>query len=240
MVNACNAIDIEVVTPTSVPDILDRDLDNSAEAWAVFPVGSPTYLVGPANVTLGDDDHALQCSITGGAVYSGAHCYRNLPAEPAANIFTLSMAFQFSPETTCNNQGTPSVVQAIEFSMSKWDQGLRYEWAVQWENVGASEGDGAPQWRYWDGSQWVSFTPKLVSCVPGNKWHTLTLSGHIINGQVQYDTFIMDAQAYSLNIIVPAIQSSEPDKLAVAVQVNSNAVASPYDLFINQVNLIRQ
>src|SRR5262249_55886360 len=134
------------------------------------------------------DGKSLRCSITGGAPYSNVHCYRNLLPEPAATAFTLTLSFWFSPTTTFNNQGGSSVIQALEFTMNKWQQSKRYEFALQWQNVG----DGAPQWRYWvpNQSAWVSLG--ISDTLAGNQWHVLMLEGDINNGQVHYQRFTID------------------------------------------------
>src|SRR5205085_48888 len=104
-------------------------------------------------------------------------------------------------QTTFNNQGGPSVIQGLEFTMNKWFQSKRWEFAVQWENVEQVAGDGAPQWRYWDANQpaanrWVPFTPGIPQTFTANAWHHLALQGRIINNQVHYQKFQVDNQIH--------------------------------------------
>jgi len=113
---------------------------------------------------------------------------------------------------------------------------------VQWQNVG----DGAPQWRYWDPSKaenerWVPINSDANYCLEGEKWHTLTLEGDIVNDQVHYKSFSIDNSTHSLDYtLLPATESNEPDRLAVAVQVDGNAEETPYNLFIDNVNFTIQ
>ena len=105
------------------------DLDQFVDDWGVFceasPVnnGFPTWqkqeIAAPAL-----DGQALQCSITGGAPYANIHCYRNLLSEPATVGITFTLAFQFWPEPSCTDLQT-ACVQALEFSVSKWQSRLR-------------------------------------------------------------------------------------------------------------------
>lgn len=223
-------------------DVVRLDLDDSASVWQVYLEGKPKFELKPATEP-SLDGASLRCSITGGEPFSNVHCYRNLPADPAAADFHLATSFWFAPGTTCANAGrVPSVVQAIEFSAAKWDGGRRYEWAMQWQNVGR----GAPQWRYWDPSRpakqrWVALASRLAQCLEGNRWHHFTLDGAIEGKAVRYQRFSIDGRTYLLNILVPA--SDEPavsDKLAVAVQLDGNARQTPYDVFVDQVHLLAQ
>ena len=158
------------------------------------------------------------------------------------NTFTLSLSFQFTPSTSCANQGSASVVQAIEFTMNKWDEGQRYEFALQWENVG----DGAPQWRYWDanrplGEQWVAFDPRIMQCLQADQWHTLALNGRIVDDQVYYKSFTINGQMHSLDLTVsPDSVPGEPDRLALAIQLDGNSKQTPYDVFIDNLSFVRE
>jgi hypothetical protein len=222
--------------PTNPPSSQVYDLDHDAEDWGVYCEGSPIWnkknLPSPSL-----DVKSLQCSLAGGAPYSNGHFYRNLLPEPPATIFTLTMSFWFSPTTTCNNQGKPSVIQALEFTMNKWQQDKRHEWALQWQNVGA----GAPQWRYWDGGDWITPSPAIPQCLEGNQWHSFALEGAIVDGQVHYRGYSVDGDQHFLDLTVPPVSTSgQSDRLAVAVQLDGNATQSPYNLIVDQVHFLRE
>ncbi|HEY3473668.1 MAG TPA: S-layer homology domain-containing protein, partial [Anaerolineales bacterium] len=166
-----------------------------------------------------------------------------LPAEPDSNLFLLSLSFYYRPSSSFNNaNGVPSIVQGLEFTMNKWQSGRRYEWALQWENVDPSPGAGAPEWRYWDPAppdpfKWVD--TGLAGGVSGMTWHTLVLEGGIFGAEVHYRRFILDNMIIPLDkVVTPAAAPGEPDKLAVAVQLDGNYQADPYELFIDDVTLI--
>jgi len=218
----------------------DLNLDDDASQWGVFPevpnqgTPPPTWEIG--NVSSPSlDGRSLRCALTGGDPYSNVHCYRNLTADPASNLFTLSMSFYYQPASTFNNVGGPSVVQALEFTMNKWHQGLRYEWALQWDNVDT----GAPKWRYWGretpGGPLDWFDLGITGSLAGKKWHSLKLEGEILAGKVHYKRFIIDGQKHPLDIMVSPDSTNEPDKLAVAVQLDGNSTETPYEVFLDQV-----
>ena len=218
-------------------------LDEDASKWGGYVdadgQGIPTWEMN--NVSSPSlDGNSLRCAITGGDPYSNIHCYRNLDAEPTSNFFTLSMSFFYQPASSFNNVGGPSIVQGLEFTMSKWDQGLRYEWALQWNNVNNSCDTGAPDWLYWDPAdlcQWIDFGTGYT--VAGGQWHPLILNGEILDGQVRYNHFFVDNQEQQLSIPLIASTSDPnvPDKLAVAVQLDGNSTETPYEVFIDDVTL---
>jgi hypothetical protein len=231
--------------PSNLPSSATQDLDEDVADWGTFCEGSPTWA--KENVTTPSiDGRALRCSITGGAPYSNVHCYRNLLSEPLARTFALTVSFMFTPTTTCNNQRSPSVIQALEFSTSKWYRSKRYELALQWQNVEESPGDGAPQWRYWDPhrletNRWVPISPTFTQCLGSGQWYTLKLEGEIVDGQVHYQSFCIDTQCHSFDITIPPDDApNELDRLAVAVQLDGNFEEAPYDVFIDLVNFVRK
>ena len=225
--------------PSNSPSSAAYDLDHVAADWGVYCEGAPTWAKG--NVALPSlDGEALRLSLTGGDPYSGAHFYRTLLPDSIAAVFSMTVPFYISPTTTCNNdQGIPSIVQAIEFTMNKWQNAKRYEFALQWQNVGP----GASQWRYWDPHQaerWVTLTPPITQCLQGGRWYTLTLEGEILDDQVHYNRFTVDQQSHDLNITVtPASTPEEPDRLAIAVQLDGNYAESPYNVFVDKVSFVR-
>ncbi len=229
-------------TPTSTPPPSTDNLDGYAQDWKIFTEGAPiAELKSAANPSL--DGESLQCSIKGGEPYSNVHCYLNLPPEPDVSFFTLSMSFLFTPATTCNNQdGTLSTIQALEFTMNNWSNSRRYEFALQWQNVG----DGAPQWRYWDPHQveerrWKPIDSNITQCLEGDKWHALKLEGSTNGVDVHYKSFTIDNQTYDLNFTTARVSDpGEADRLAIAIQLDGNANQTPYDVFIDKVNFSRE
>lgn len=222
--------------PVNGADSAQNNLDHSEDDWGVYCEGTPQPRM--QNVAAPSvDGESLECAITGGVQYSNVHCYRNLLPEPDAAMFRMEMSFWFS-ETTCNSND--SIVQALEFTMNKWHQGKRYEFAIQWQNVGAA----AAQWRYWDPakhpqSPWVAFDPPILQClVGGNTQHTLSMEGAVDGGQAELRTFTIDGQAHIVNLKAPPVNDNA-SQLAVAVQVDGNASETPYSLFIDQVNFTR-
>ncbi len=234
--------------PSTSPLSTTDNLENEVVRWGVFcdefdPRWTKANETPP---TPSGDNQALRCSIeSGGESYGRLHCYVNLRPELNAAMFTLDMNFKFSP-TTCNNQGSPSTVQALEFSMSSWRLGKRYEYAMQWENVQSDAGSSGEQWRYWDGSDWLPLPAPIGACLTGDlsesvdNWHTFRLEGAIVNDMVEYRNFSIDGTEHLLTIapILPE-DTDEQDHLAAAFQLDANLAADPYDMLVDDVSFVR-
>jgi hypothetical protein len=200
--------------------------DGTLATWSIDNVASPSL-----------DGTALRVGLTGGQPFAKVHAYRTFPAVPDAARFVLDLSFMFQPATTCNNQGLDSVVQALEFTSSKWSGGKRWEAAVQYRNVG----DGAPGWRYWDehapGNQWVALP--VTQCLAANQWHHLRLTSSIVAGRVHYEELVVDAITHPLSIDTePKDTPAWPDSLGFAAQLDGNKAATPFDLFLDKVSLV--
>ncbi len=223
--------------PSNPPTGARYGLEDWAADWGVYGEKNPVWALADAQ-TPSLDGHSLKCSLLGGDPNANAHFYRNL-LDDGSRILTLSLAFQFSPVTTFNNQGGESVIQALEFSMSVWRQNQRYEWALQWENVGP----GGPQWRYWDPSateRWVALPTPIAQELTAGVFHYLTIKGEIRNGKSHYRSFLIDGAVHSLDLDAPPDPAPDTqDKLAVAVQLDGNAHTAPYDVYLDRVSLAR-
>lgn len=225
--------------PFNSPTSATTNLDETWADWGAYCELTPTWVITNV-ITPSLDGNALQCALTGGSPYSNVHCYRNLLAQPEATAFTLTVPFQFTPTTTCNNAGgVTSTVQALEFSLSKWHDGRRYEMALQWANVVT---DG-PHWRYWDPSPssplWLPISPTINQCLTAGVWYTLTLEGEIANEQMYYRAFTITDTRHTLNFTAPYTVTTDTNKLAVAVQLDGNVEQTPYTVTIDAVTLKR-
>lgn len=213
-----------------------EDLENDPESWKVYPEGKPEWrLTGKA---ISSGDAALRLALTGGEPYSNAHFYRNLAGTGSdrPKQFVLSLRFRFTP-TTHNNQGGVSAIQAIEFTANEWRKGQRSEFALQWLNVGYQ----APCWRFWDPhhkeDRWRNLS--LSAPLAPDRWHTLRLEGQTENGVVRYLRFTIDGQTHELGIEIPA--KSDPgqeDRAAVGIQLDGNVQQDPYELLLDDVDLV--
>jgi hypothetical protein len=211
-------------TQTSTRTILApsaTNLNDDASQWGIF------YDGGSANATVTNvakpsvDGTALEASLLSGQPYVGVHVYRNLPPADMATSFELSLSFDFANTTP---------IQALEFTMNTWVNNQRWEWALQWENIG---GGSPPPWRLWTGSAWQSIG--ITQQLSANKWHKLHLKGNISRGQAHYISFSCDSASVKLGQIFAPVPS-QGDKFAVAVQLDGDSQEDPYQVNIDRVN----
>jgi hypothetical protein len=154
--------------------------------------------------------------------------YRNLNAANNATFFNLDLSFYF-----------PAVapIQALTFSMNKWVQHQRWEWAVQWQNVPG--GGQLPSWRLWDGKDNMWIDTGVVQNLEAGVWHTVHLYGKIsLDGQVEYTGFSCDDVYAKLDqMFAPVPDPLSVDKLAVMVELASDSNRDSYDVFVKDVDL---
>lgn len=211
--------------PSQAPTTYTLDLEHSVSDWG-------GYCEGWSQWSMTDTVSGLRLDHLGGDPYSNIHFYRNLIVPPASRSFVLSLDVEV-PATTFDNAGSPSLVQALEFTFSRWAAGTRHEWAIQWVNVGMTE----PGYRYWDPrSGWID-TGIDATLAPG--WHHLEIAGQIVSGGAKLRSIEVDGALYRLNVTVPA--SAAPgteDIAAVAVQLDGNAQGEAYTVTLRNVDLV--
>ena len=203
------------------------NLDDDASQWGIFQDHGSVLGTVENVAQTSPSGPILVASLLGGQPYTGMHVYRNVAPIDNATTFELSLSFEF---TSLAN------VQALEFTTSKWVQNKRWEWALQWENIGdgsIQQGDPA-SWRLWTGSNWQNIG--IQQLLRAHTWHTLHLYGDIFDGNVRYLGFTSDALQTNLtNMFEPV--SSAGDKVAVAVQLDGNNNEDSYQVSLDKVRL---
>jgi len=224
---------LENVTKGGIMQMYNTDqLEEEISHWGTYtenlPVWSRQLVTAPAL-----HDSALQYTLGGGAPYSNVHGYLNLAVSPpdgAELVFQLS--FRFQPETTYNNKGTNSLIQAIEFSLSIWGTSRRWEMAVQWENVG----ENAPHWRYWDPHKtWLDLG--IPEKPAAGRWHSMEMFCRLSGETLIYQGFTFNEQFYKLDIPVDSVSVPENGKyISLCFQLDGNYQSDPYSVIIDNVN----
>jgi hypothetical protein len=81
-------------------------------------------------------------------------------------------------------------------------------------------------------------TPPITQCLQAGQWYLFTLEGEIIDEQVHYRRFAIDDDSYVLDMTTsPVSTPGEPDRLAVAIQLDGNSEEVPYDVVVDKVCL---
>lgn len=176
------------------------------------------------------DGRALQFSLkplqpNGNALFS-----REFPSVPNSSEFRLSLFFKYGPDA--------SNVQAIEFSMSKWLNRTRWEWAIQWENIAETGATtNPPVMRIWGGiRKWLDKGPQQPL---NTSWHHLTLRGNIGKDQkVHYTNFELDGIPYSLGDDFDPVSNNKPDTIAIHIQLDGTSQQAEYYVIVDEVHLM--
>jgi hypothetical protein len=197
-------------------------LEDDASQWGIFYVGGNALgrVDNVADPSI--DDTALKISLVNGDPYTDVQAYRNLQPADAATTFDLSLSFYFPNVTP---------IHALEFTMSKWVNNQRWEWALQWENIGVGVPPSA--WNLWNGSSWQKIG--VTQVLSTNQWHMFHLKGDIIRGQVHYISFSCDGVSMNLGQIFLPVPSNGI-KLAVGIQLDGDAHEDPYQVYIDKVD----
>lgn len=172
-----------------------------------------------------EDGQALEINYeSGNPSFMGLDAYNNksFGTDSAATRYQVNYDFYFTNRTP---------IQALEFCMNNYFGGKRYQWAMQWENIGT----GAPQWRLWTGSAWQAVGVSANEINAGT-WYTLTIDGDIVNGQVHYMDFIIHGTEHSLTQYSFSPTSSSGPGLVAAVQLDGDSHADPYQLYIDNAH----
>jgi hypothetical protein len=175
-----------------------------------------------------EDGDALEISYgSGNPPYMGVDAWNNASfgTDSSATRYQVNYDFYFPNKTP---------IQALEFCMNNYFGGKRYQWAMQWENIGT----GAPQWRLWTGSTWKAVGVSATNVKAGT-WYTLTIDGDIVGGQVNYMDFIIAGTEHNLgssNHFNPTSESGPGLVAAVQLDGNGNSPATPYQVYIDNAH----
>lgn len=213
-----------IVTDTAAPTSVIGNLEDDPSQWQLFyQKTAKATLQKVTNPSI--DGTALKVTFIKGDPDALAHAYRNLAAVDGATTFELNLYFLFT---------SPTAVQNLYFSMDKWMDGQRWEWALQWQNFNV--GTFQSGWYLWDGSSLQSIGVRQP--LSANTWHFLHLYGDIFEGQVRYVTFTCDGISMNLGQVFAPIRQTEGDKFSVAVQLGDDSQGDPYQVYIDKVDLL--
>lgn len=212
-------------------------LEDVASNWGIY-VDPPGRHVSYSKQTVSNpslDGSALAFSIGGGDVYTGVQVARQVAAVPTATAFQLSFFWRFSPGTTWNSRGGPSVIQAVELAINQWTSRGRYERCVQWDNVLGDDPTADPTWRVWTGSAWqdTGFTQRL----DGDTWYYFELQGNIRNGQTRYIRLTSGSESRALGQAFPPTGLTG-NGLTAAFQLDGNCIQQAYTCYFDHVSLL--
>ena len=223
---ASTRIHSTVSAHTSLPDSFQLpDLDDDSSQWSTYEDGGTNSHTLSSVGTPSLDGQALSLSLLGGTPYTGIHAYRTLP-QINANTFEMDVSFYLTSQEN---------LQGLEFTINRWHANRRLEWAMQWEQFadGTIQQGLAPTWRVWTGQSWQNTGRTQPLAL--DTWHTFTLSGNIVRGQVHYLNFSCDEMSSPLGLVFPPT-TSPGEKIVLGAQIDGNAQEAPVTVTLDHLD----
>lgn len=221
---ACLSLALLALSPSTAGAATSPGFDDEASLFNVFDDCHPVVSDCPNRVAITDvaspseTGDALEVDYeSGNNSYEGIYTAHNFPADDSATRYQINYDFFFPSRTP---------IQALEFPMNNYIAGKRYQWAMQWDQLGG----GTPQWRLWNGSAWQSIGVNDTA-VNANTWYTLTIDGDIVNGQVHYMDFVIHGTRHDLSQYTFDPTDPGGDGLQAAMQLDGDSHADPYKVY---------
>jgi hypothetical protein len=204
-----------------------------------------------------DNKNSLAIGITGGDAYNNVFFTNTVAlawkevAWPYRNVSKLIYQLDFYlPNAFDCNSPNNAILEGIEFTFQHLLIPYSYGFGLQYAKSG--------EWRFWNDEKnpetnkpfaWQSFSPKIITCLASNQWHTIQIIGFVKNHKVYYEKMTLDNTTYNLNSAVinpvPSPQGWVENFLQVGVQLNGNKSiqypnsnqVDPIEIYIDKVSL---
>lgn len=204
-----------------------------------------------------DNKNSLAIGITGGDAYNNVFFTNTVAlawkevAWPYRNVSKLIYQLDFYlPNAFDCNSPNNAILEGIEFTFQHLLIPYSYGFGLQYAKSG--------EWRFWNDEKnpetnkpfaWQSFSPKIITCLASNQWHTIQIIGFVKNHKVYYEKMTLDNTTYNLSSAVinpvPSPQGWVENFLQVGVQLNGNKSiqypnsnqVDPIEIYIDKVSL---
>jgi hypothetical protein len=129
----------------------------------------------------------------------------------------------------------PDAPQALEFDVNQTYGGQRWVWGSECN----FKGDGV--WDIWNDAPNTGWTPTTIPCLASefqaNTWNHLTWDVEQNGNQVQYNTLTLNGTVNQVNTIYPNQQDWTLEEIDNAFQMDLDANGTPYNVWLDEVNL---
>lgn len=204
-----------------------------------------------------DNKNSLAIGITGGDAYNNVFFTNTVAlawkevAWPYRNVSKLIYQLDFYlPNAFDCNSPNNAILEGIEFTFQHLLIPYSYGFGLQYAKSG--------EWRFWNDEKnpetnkpfaWQSFSPKIITCLASNQWHTIQIIGFVKNHKVYYEKMTLNNTTYNLSSAVinpvPSPQGWVENFLQVGVQLNGNKSiqypnsnqVDPIEIYIDKVSL---
>ena len=169
------------------------------------------------------DGSSSKFYIGGSTGYSNALWWKTLDPNPTPTHFLYDLWFYID---------NPDASQALEFDVNQTFGGTRFTWGTE------CNFKDTHKWDIWDpkAGKWV---PTQFDCNPfsANTWHHLVWQFERVNGQVHYVALTIDGQTLNVDTYYEPQGGVMGNEVDVAFQLDGDNKQTPYNVWLDQVNL---
>lgn len=127
----------------------------------------------------------------------------------------------------------PDAPQALEFDLNQTFGGQRWVWGSECN----FKADGV--WDIWDDAPNTGWEPTTIPCqaFQPNTWIHLVWTVERVGNQVHYISLVVGDQTYNVDTFYPNQQNWTLEEIDNAFQMDLDAVGTPYNVWLDKVNL---
>lgn len=197
--------------------------ESCTEANCAGGQGTSTTYTAPYQTLPSLDGSSRQFNIGGTGQYSNAYWYKFIGGSSTATNFTYDLWARVD---------NPTAPQALEFDVNQSFAGKRWVFGTQCNFKGSGK------WDVWDGGKgkWV---PTTAACKPwaANSWVHIVWSFTRVGDSVRYNTVTVNSLQFAVNLTLPRQASWGGSDIDVAVQLDGDGNQTPYNVWVDNVQL---
>ncbi len=172
---------------------------------------------------------------------SSAHFTMTGPTPYTNELYTLNLGGGDNPTNFIYDfyvmVDKPAAPQALEFDVNQTINSTRWVFGTECNFYGNYPNVG--EWDVWDGSTTGGWVKTSAPCpaFAANTWNHITWTFQRVGQQVHYVSLQVNGTTYPLNLYLPAQPDWTMGQINAAFQMDSNALAVPYNVWLDKVSL---
>lgn len=175
---------------------------------------------------------------------SSAHFTFGGPTGYSNELYTMSLGGGDSPTHFVYDfyimVDNPGAVQALEFDVNQTINDTRWTWGTECNFNGNYPNVG--EWDVWNGAPDTGWQKTSAPCptFPANQWNHIVWTFERVGQQVHYISLQVNSNTYPLDLYYAAQQDWSMGQINVAFQMDGNVNQTPYNAWLDKVNLTVQ